>query len=198
MDGISTTVTGLSGDVNSIEQTLDGVVFYDSGSGSTVIDGSYITTGTILAERIDLTGAITFGDLASNLQTTINGKLDDEYIANQIRNGTVTGTFINGTTIYSPTIIAGEMYAMDENSYIKVDDESIKFYEYNGSVFMENWRIGRSSSTNAANFSSTIYPIVLGSAYGISLEGAVKLTRTYAYGSSTPDTGSEGQLFFVI
>ena len=70
---ISSTVQGLSGDVNTVKQSLEGVVYSSSlADGTTTINGGCIKTGTISADRINMTGAISWGDLDSNLQTTIN------------------------------------------------------------------------------------------------------------------------------
>lgn len=53
--------------------TLKGFVTFESlqAGGTTTIDGSRITTGTIKAERLDLTGAIKFSDLSSETQDKI-------------------------------------------------------------------------------------------------------------------------------
>lgn len=70
---ITSTVQGLSGDVNTVKQSLEGVVYSSSlADGTTTINGGCIKTGTINADRINMTGAISWGDLDNNLQTTIN------------------------------------------------------------------------------------------------------------------------------
>lgn len=54
--------------------TMRGYVTIESlqEGGTTTIDGSRITTGTIKAERLDLTGAISFSDLNTETQNKIN------------------------------------------------------------------------------------------------------------------------------
>lgn len=107
-----------------------GVIFTCLEDGTTIINGACIKTGTIDADRINLTGSITFGDLSDNLAQDINETLDvaenamdianealdvaedaaydassARSVARSIANGTyLSGTFINGTTIQSPTI----------------------------------------------------------------------------------------------
>lgn len=51
----STRITDAEGNISSIEQTLDGVV-YMSNNGTTVIDGSYIKTGTLEANKLIVAG----------------------------------------------------------------------------------------------------------------------------------------------
>ena len=109
VSSITTRVTGLEGDYSSLEQYVDSitltvsngsesstitlragsttissanitfsgmVTFTDlSTAGSTVINGSNITTGTISASRINLTGAITW----SALSTSVQNEIDDAY-----------------------------------------------------------------------------------------------------------------------
>ena len=48
-------ITDAEGNISSIEQTLDGVV-YMSNNGTTVIDGSYIKTGTLEANKLIVAG----------------------------------------------------------------------------------------------------------------------------------------------
>lgn len=85
--------------------------------GSTVINGSNITTGTIDADRINLTGAITFSDLSSSLQNKIEGSSGGGTpdpvtgLPSYIKN-----TYIDATTIYSPNIYGGRLIARNDSS----------------------------------------------------------------------------------
>lgn len=59
--------------ISSKTISMSGLVTYTGlSSGTTTIDGGCIKTGTIDADRLNLTGAITFSDLNSSTQNTIN------------------------------------------------------------------------------------------------------------------------------
>lgn len=60
--------------IDALGVKIDGLVEITNGleNGTTTIDGACIKTGTIDAERLNLTGAITFGDLSSDAQSKIN------------------------------------------------------------------------------------------------------------------------------
>jgi hypothetical protein len=64
-EGFSQRITDAEGNISSIEHTLDGVV-YTTGSGTTVIDGSHITTGTIDADKVTIENlTVENGDITS-------------------------------------------------------------------------------------------------------------------------------------
>lgn len=111
---ISLTVDGVQ--VSSQNITMSGLVTYTGlSSGTTTINGACIKTGTIDADRLNLTGAITFGDLSSSVQNDIN---DAYSMASQAQSDvvdisdTVNGwtygstTYIDGTRIMSGTVSA--------------------------------------------------------------------------------------------
>jgi hypothetical protein len=106
----------------------EGVTFTGLSEGTTTIDGGCIKTGTIDADRLNLTGSISFGDLTTEVQNEINSASEDAAeatelansassaasgaysVARSIANGSyVGGTFINKTTIKAPTIIGNEI-----------------------------------------------------------------------------------------
>lgn len=71
----SSTISLKAGDVTISSETIqmDGLVtFTGLSSGTTTIDGACIKTGQIDADRLNLTGAITFSDLSSSVQGDIN------------------------------------------------------------------------------------------------------------------------------
>ena len=117
---ISSTVQGLSGDVNEVKQSLNGVVYSSSlADGTTTINGGCIKTGTINAERINMTGAISWGDLDNNLQTTINnaggsGGLDENEV----------NTLITDKLVASPTIAGGKFADLNQKNYLKMGSSS--------------------------------------------------------------------------
>lgn len=71
----SSTISLKAGDVTISSETIqmDGLVtFTGLSSGTTTINGACIKTGQIDADRLNLTGAITFSDLSSSVQGDIN------------------------------------------------------------------------------------------------------------------------------
>ena len=106
----------------------EGVTFTGLSEGTTIIDGGCIKTGMIDADRLNLTGSISFGDLTTEVQNEINSASEDAAeatelansassaasgaysVARSIANGSyVGGTFIDKTTIKAPTIIGNEI-----------------------------------------------------------------------------------------
>lgn len=83
------------------------VTFTDlAGSGTTTINGSNITTGTISADRINLKGAISWSDLDDDCQDTIIGYGGDT-LPSYIKSTYISATEIRSPTIYGATIYAG-------------------------------------------------------------------------------------------
>ena len=75
-EAIMLKVEGIDGKYTEVKTTLDGLTVTDQ-SGTTKIKGSSIETGSIAAksisaDKLNLTGAITFGDLDANAQNSIN------------------------------------------------------------------------------------------------------------------------------
>lgn len=110
--------------ISSANITFNGMVTFNdlSTAGSTVINGANITTGTISADRINLTGSITWGDLDNSVQNDINDAISTAEDAYQIASGIelpsyIKDTYIDSTRIESPTIIAGEFYGNEFNVY---------------------------------------------------------------------------------
>lgn len=104
--------------ISSANITFNGMVTFNdlSTAGSTVINGANITTGTISADRINLTGAITWGDLDDSVQNGINDALS---AAKTVGGWTYRGTtYIDGTKLMTGTVTAstlegGEIYLLD-------------------------------------------------------------------------------------
>lgn len=133
LDNITGRVNGLDGEFAELSLTLDGLTVTDS-TGKTVINGSMIQTsnlyvnaanisGTLQANQINLTGAITWGDLDSSVQNAINIELP----------GYIKSTYIDSARIESPEIYGGEIYAVNGNgAYAKMDDDAFSLM-YEGS-----------------------------------------------------------------
>lgn len=132
LDNITGRVNGLDGEFAELSLTLDGLTVTDS-TGKTVINGSMIQTsnlyvnaanisGTLAANQINLTGAITWGDLDDSVQNDINDAISTAEDAYQIASGIelpnyIKDTYIDSARIESPTIIAGEFYGNEFNVY---------------------------------------------------------------------------------
>lgn len=141
LDNITGRVNGLDGEFAELSLTLDGLTVTDS-TGKTVINGSMIQTsnlyvnaanisGTLQANQINLTGAITWGDLDSDVENRINDAYNTAY-DNQLPNY-IKSTYIDSTRIESPEIYGGEIYAVNGNgAYAKMDDDAFSLM-YEGS-----------------------------------------------------------------
>lgn len=112
--------------ISSQTITMDGLVtFIGLANGTTTINGGCIKTGTIDADRLNLTGAITFGDLSYTMQNEINDISSTAYSAaseaGQAHNlaeavdNTVSGwvypgsTMIDGSSIMTGTVTASTL-----------------------------------------------------------------------------------------
>lgn len=123
LESISGTVTGLESSVTATLDLIDGFTVTDSESGITRIKGSHIDTSTIAAnsisaDKINLTGAITFTDLDKATQTSITNAVSNASSAVSAANSaqnTVSGwaypgtTYIDGSKIMADTVIASKL-----------------------------------------------------------------------------------------
>lgn len=121
----SSTIKLLAGGVQIASQIIqmNGLVtFTGLEDGTTVINGGCIQTGTIDAQYLNLTGAITFTDLSDAVYNDIDDALttaNDAYnlaYDNQLPSY-IKSTYIDSTRIESPTIYAGEFYGNEFNVY---------------------------------------------------------------------------------
>ena len=121
----TSTIKLLAGGVQIASQVIqmNGLVtFTGLEDGTTVINGGCIQTGTIDAQYLNLTGAITFPDLSSDVQGEINNAVDTANDAYDLAYGNqlpsyIKSTYIDATRIESPTIYAGEFYGNEFNVY---------------------------------------------------------------------------------
>lgn len=119
-------VEGIDGKYTEVKTTLDGLTITDQ-SGTTKIKGSSIETesiaaNSISADKINLTGAITFGDLDADAQNSINTANSNAITAITVAgnaqtaaNGAVQkvsawqypgSTYIDGSKIMTGTVMA--------------------------------------------------------------------------------------------
>ena len=120
---ISLSVGGV--EVSSQTIQMNGLVtFTGLSNGTTTIDGDCIKTGTIDAARLNLTGAITWTDLDSDVADRINDSQLPDYIKS---------TYIDSTRIESPEIYGGEIYSVDgSGAYAKMESNAFSMM-YSGS-----------------------------------------------------------------
>ena len=126
---ITLKVEGIDGKYTELKTTLDGVTVTDQ-SGTTKIKGSSIETGSIAAksisaDKLNLTGAITFSDLDANAQNSINTANSNASTAitaagnaQAAANGAVQkvsaweypgSTYIDGSKIMTGTVMATKL-----------------------------------------------------------------------------------------
>lgn len=126
----SSTIQLKAGSATIASQTIqmNGLVtFTGLSNGTTTINGACIKTGTIDADRLNLTGSITFPDLSSDVQNDINdaytmaqdAQTTASDAADTVDGWTYRGTtYIDGTRIMTGTVTAstlegGEIYLLD-------------------------------------------------------------------------------------
>ena len=149
LDSITGRIDGLDGEFAELSLTLDGLTVTDS-TGQTVINGSMIQTsnlyvaaanitGTLSANQLNLTGAITFDDLDSSVQGDIS---DAVSIANQALDlaGSISlpsyiqETYIDSVEVRSPTIMGGEIYALSGgDTYATMDGDAFSLMRQSSS-----------------------------------------------------------------
>lgn len=93
-------------------------------SGETTINGSNITTGTISANRLNLSGAIAWSDLSQSCQNTVASYAgSDANVPDYIH-----WTYIDSTDIYSPNIYGGKITAgTTADGYIQMSAGGMNF-----------------------------------------------------------------------
>ena len=119
----SSTIQLKAGSVTIASQTIqmNGLVtFTGLANGTTTINGACIKTGTIDADRLNLTGSIMFSDLSSSVQNDINDSYTMAEDAQSAVNRWTYGgsTYIDGEMIMTGTVRAstlegGEIYLLD-------------------------------------------------------------------------------------
>lgn len=106
-------VDGIDGKYTELKTTVDGVTITDQ-SGTTKIKGSSIETASIAAnairaDQVNLTGAIAWSDLDSNVRAEINDRGDDNP-------SYIKWSYIDSAKIVSPHIYGGDLYATGQGN----------------------------------------------------------------------------------
>lgn len=114
-ESISQRIDGVDEQYAELRLTVDGVTITDD-SGTTRLRGDSIQTGSITADKLILTGSITFSDLDSDTQDTINGLSDtiDNLDIPKLP-GYIQETYIDSVRIEAPSIYGGSFYGEDFN-----------------------------------------------------------------------------------
>lgn len=117
LNGITLETIGADGTVSSVKLFDTGKIdltgyatFNGLSGGTTTIDGACIKTGTISAERINLTGSITWSDLSKPVQDEFGDGLTEEAVY----------TLITGELVSSPTIAGGKFKDLKQNNWIEM------------------------------------------------------------------------------
>lgn len=110
---ITLKVEGIDAKYTVLKTTVDGVTITDQ-SGTTRIRGSSIETASIAAnairaDQVNLTGAISWADLDSNVRAEINDRGDDNP-------SYIKWSYIDSAKIVSPHIYGGDLYATGQGN----------------------------------------------------------------------------------
>lgn len=121
---ITLKVDGIDAKYTVLKTTVDGVTITDQ-SGTTRIRGSSIETASIAAnairaDQVNLTGAISWTDLDSNVRAEINDRGDDNP-------SYIKSTYIDSAKIVSPNIYGGLFYATGQGK-----NNGAAYYIYDG------------------------------------------------------------------
>lgn len=182
----SSAIKLMAGGVEIASQTISMsglVTFTGLSSGVTTIDGACIKTGTISANRLNLTGAITWGDLSGGVQSDITdaqSTADSAYslAVNNKLPSYIKSTYIDATTVQSPTIEGGEIYGAElyatdgRDTYAKIEDGSFALM-----------RVGSSIPRAILEATNTDVSLVLGTGTGTSYaSGRFYIQKSYSSG----------------
>ena len=213
--------------ISSQNITFDGfVTFTGLSSGTTTVDGGCIQTGTISADRLNLTGEITWGDLASDAQnqvtnaqnlassaygTAVSAQTSANTANSQISAWTYPGsTMINGQMLMTGTVMASKLLggsvgllASDQTVVGSLD---IAYTTTGVGLGMTSNYGGMRLKAAGGNVyvESGYGPYVqLGQGAGIGkavcqLGGGPLVLSADSFGSSLPNSGVYGQIFFLL
>lgn len=216
-------VEGVEGDYTELKTTLDGVTITDS-SGTTRIKGSSIDTGTlaansISADKLNLTGAITFGDLNAATQQTITAASNNAAAASnnaaaalnvasaassQISAWSYGGTtYIDGSKLMTGTVMASKLLGgtvgLLASNEMVVGSIDIA-YTTTGIGLGINTTYGGIQIQSGGNVflrAAAGQVLTVGGGY-FSFGGGTILLPTACYGNALPSSGNYGQVFFLL
>lgn len=221
-------VEGIDGKYTELKTTVDGVTVTDE-SGTTKIKGSSIETesiaaGSISADKLVLTGSITWADLTTDLSTTISDANSNASSALNTANGAYTaangaqtnlallangqyqgGTFISGTSIYSPELVGDEIKLANGSSYevgkISMQVSNTPAFDITSNLSL---RLQSAAGWNAylgngyAEGSGSVAAVLCNASGVLNLYGAAIAVSSANFGSTLPSSGVSGQVFFLL
>lgn len=198
------------GTVTANSGTFKGTIEASSG----IIGGCAISNGilqiknvniseTLSADKINLTGSITWSDLSKSVQNNINEATD---IAEAIANGTYSGgTFIDGTSIYSPNIYGNEISILPNPNNTDNTEGGFSVQGYFGRTLREMFKIQYHDAISAPITNLTAWGILRINrptiADSIEFEGSSSspcLARGYIDFSNATVTGLSGSSVAVF
>lgn len=233
---ITARVDGLEGDFTEVSVTLDGLTVTD-GSGTTKIKGNRVETenlyvnaanisGTLTANQINLTGSITWGDLASDAQnqvtnaqnlasnaygTAVSAQTSANTANSQISAWTYPGsTMINGQMLMTGTVMASKLLGgtvgLLASNQTVVGSLDIAYTTTGIGLGMTSNYGGMQLKAAGGNVyvESGYGPYLqLGQGAGIGkgvcqLGGGPLVLSADSFGSSLPNSGVYGQIFFLL
>lgn len=221
-------VEGIDGKYTELKTTVDGVTVTDE-TGTTKIKGSSIETesiaaGSISADKLVLTGSITWADLTTDLSTTISDANSNASSALSAANGAYTaangaqtnlallangqyqgGTFISGTSIYSPELVGDEIKLANGSSYevgkISMQVSNTPAFDITSNLSL---RLQSAAGWNAylgngyAEGSGSVAAVLCNASGVLNLYGAAIAVSGANFGSTLPGSGVSGQVFFLL
>lgn len=233
LEAFSVSINGLEGDFAELSLTLDGLTVTDD-EGTTKIKGSSIetetlyvdaanVTGTLKASQINLTGAITWEDLASDAQSEIDaaqtaasnayGIASSAYNASEnalsglklLADGKYSGgSFIDKTNIYAPNLYGDTITLLDSNSRV-VGTMSLQYSSTYAFDLTSNLSLRLQCAAGFNAFLGNGWSSESGLSAGILADGAGALVlygklgaTAMSYGSSLPTSGYNGQIYFLL
>lgn len=221
---ITLKIEGLDGKYTEVKTTLDGLTVTDQ-SGTTKIKGSSIETesiaaNSISADKLNLTGSITFGDLDANAQNSINTANSNASTAiaaasnaQAAANGAVQkvsaweypgSTYIDGSKIMTGTVMATNL--LGGTVGLLASDESIVgalnlAYTTTGiglGILTSHGGIQIQSAGNLFMSAGTGGAITIQNGL-VQLGSAALCLATASYGTSAPSgSGVAGQLYVQL
>ncbi len=133
--GFTAAINGLNGQFTRLEATVNGFTVTDP-SGTTLISGSRIETGSLI-----LTGVISWGDLDSSVQSSIN---------NRGISAATARTLITSTLVSSPNIAGAKFWNLNQTTWIEVGKSVNQILDDNWAmmIFASEWSSSSASSNS--------------------------------------------------
>ena len=208
----------------TLRVAADGVTITNADGDTLTIDGGQIDATKINTADLVLTGTITWADLTSDVQTTVSNASTNASSALSTASGAYTaangaqtnlallangqysgGTFISGTSIYSPELVGDEIKLANGNSYevgkISMQVSNTPAFDITSNLSLRlqsaagwNCYLGNGYSEG----SGSVAAVLCGSGGTLSLYGAAITISSANFGSSLPTSGTSGQLFFLL